>query len=450
MAAEPLTVNDFARAARVETPGDAGLYRIRMPLELYRSVVRADMGDIRIFNDRGDVVPHAVQTSRRNLAVRPPGRHLPLFPLRGDPQTALNAVRITIQSQDGSVGVETRDAVPASGPTDTLAYIADARGAGGSVAALLVEWPEDSAEFAALLDVDVSDDLSGWVPVRQQASIVNLKAGDERLVQQRIEFPATRARYWRLAWSGGKPPEVRLSGVVAEPAAQRQSAAAETMTVAGTRVAGQAQEFLFDLGAPLPVDRVTLELPERNTVVTAEMSYRTRGDDPWRPAGRGGLYRLAADVGEIRNPPVPVNAAAARFWRVQIDPTGGGVGSGVPQLTAGWYPDEIIFAARGARPFTLAFGSATAVPSEVPVAALTSVAGPSRGGATIRIDDASLGTSLEAGGPSRLQPPPKPFPWKSVVLRMVLVVGAVALGFMAVRLAREMGKGPGDGAGGGS
>jgi hypothetical protein len=274
--------------------------------------------------------------------------------------------------------------------------------------------------------VDVSDDLSGWAPVRQQAPIVNLKAGDERLVQQRIEFPPTRARYWRLA----------------EPAEHRQSAAAETMTVEGTQVAGQNQEFTFDLGAPLPVDRVALELPERNTIVTAEFSYRMRQDDPWRPAGRVGLYRLAADVGEIRNPPVPVNAAAARYWRVQVDAAGGGVGRGVPQLKVGWYPDEIIFAARGAGPFTLAFGSATTVPSEVTVAALTSVAWPSRGSAAIRIDDAMLAKVREAGGPSRLQPPPKPFPWKSVVLWMVLVFGVVALGLMAVRLAREMGKNP--------
>jgi len=50
---------------------------------------------------------------------------------------------------------------------------------------------------------------------------------------------------------------------------------------------------------------------------------------------------------------------------------------------------------------------------------------------------ATLGARRELGGPAALVAA-KPFPWRTISLWAVLIVGVLVVGTMAVRLAREM------------
>lgn len=441
LAADAVKIQDFAYDARIETSAESALYRLDVPMDVYRKVVRADLGDLRVFNARGEIVPHALRQVSRDHTTREAGQRLPLFPLRGDPQTALNAVRVTIGAGGGSVNVEAKDGAAAKGANN--AFIADARAVNKSLAALEVGWPDDAADFAARLDVEASDNLNSWRRVRSAAPVVNLTAGGDRLIERRIEFPATQAKFWRLAWADATRPEVTLLAVTAEPAAGHTTGQPETVTVAP--VAGEVgpQDFMFDIGAVAPVDRVNLELPERNTVIRAQIFTRAAPKDAWAPVTRAGFYRLRVDDAEIVNPAVQVGAVPQRYWRVQVDQAGGGIGSGRPHLTVGWFPHELIFAARGQGPFTLAFGSANVFPAAVAYKALVPVGANAGAVELVKPAIATIGSVRLAGGESRLSPPPKAFPWKSAVLWTSLVLGVLSLGFMAYRLAREMRDTPG-------
>ena len=50
---------NFAYAIAIHADAQDALYEIDLPAAVYRGVTRSDLGDIRVFNGHGEVVPHA-------------------------------------------------------------------------------------------------------------------------------------------------------------------------------------------------------------------------------------------------------------------------------------------------------------------------------------------------------------------------------------------------------
>ena len=424
-AAAELTPEDFAYGRIIATPEQAAVYRLAMPAEVYGRTVREDLGDLRIFNARGEVVPYTVK--------RPPGEtrraalvSVPLFPLKGDPVAALEAMRITIESGKAAVSLRTQTTAPV--PAATMSYIMDARALRKPLAALQLDWPEDAAEFAGRLRVEASDELAGWRVLADAAPVANLHADGARLVERRVEFPATQAKFWRLSWAGAVP-SFAITAVQVEPAAGRVELPRDEIASAGKPIADHPGELEFDLGAGYPVDRLNFELPERNSIVDIDVHSR---DDPslaWQPVIRHGFYRLETRNGEMRSGPVSIAPNSSRYWRIKLGQQGAGLGSVAPRLQAGWIPDEIVFVARGEGPFQLAYGSAVALPSAGGLGGIPQ---------DIAVVRATAGAQRLLGGEARLQAPPPPLPWKSWILWAVLGLGVALLAWMAYRLSKQL------------
>ena len=450
LAGEPtadLTPNDFAYGIKVVTTGEAAAYRVAVPLAVYQTVVHADLSDVRVFNERGEPVPFRLERPRSQSTAQPTQTALPLFTLRGDPGKALDAVRVTIES--GNTRVEVPSTTRARGTifesaSSTMArsvpggigdlpvasYVVDGRSLSVPVAAFTLAWPADAPDFAGRVRVEASDDLGIWRAVVFNAPIANLHAGDARIIERRVELTPTTAKYWRLSWPD-TPAPFELTSITAELARDRVDVSRETVTIGGRPIASKRGEFEFDLGARIPVDRLTLELPEQNSIVEVELLSRAAPKDPWQPATRAGFYRLKnAANAELTNGLVAVEPTSARYWLARVDMRGGGLGPSAPKLRAGWLPHDIVFLARGAGPFTLAYGSSAA----------QSVAALSGFPLTIAIANAALGEPKALGGAARLEPVlPKLNLWsKTTVLWTVLVIGVAVLAFMAYRLAREL------------
>ena len=79
---DPLTPDDFAYGLKVVVPGEAAAYRVSLPLVVYQKLVRCDLGDLRVFNERGEVVPYALERPRSETSVSGTPTVLPLFTLR--------------------------------------------------------------------------------------------------------------------------------------------------------------------------------------------------------------------------------------------------------------------------------------------------------------------------------------------------------------------------------
>ena len=315
--AAEVTPADFALGMKVVTSGEAAGYRASLPLAVYQNAVRADLGDVRVFNGRGEVVPFAIERPKSQAvpAQSAAPMSLPVFTLRGDPVAALDAVRVTIAAGDTTINVAVPGALPDAGPIRS--YLVDARSLDGAMSVMQVEWSPDAADFAGRLQVEASDDLDVWRTVESAAPIANLHAGEAKLIEHRIELPAIRARFWRLTWTEEAAP-FEITSVTAELARGHVDVERASLEVAGrpveasdgerarrererddrdrpTRDAVEAEtvtnvpgEFTFDLGAQLPVDRVNLELPEQNTIVEITLFSRAgtsdalaRGREQW-------------------------------------------------------------------------------------------------------------------------------------------------------------------------
>jgi hypothetical protein len=197
-------------------------------------------------------------------------------------------------------------------------------------------------------------------------------------------------------------------------------------------------EFEFDLGGQFPLDRLRVELPQENTVVSAQLLSRRDVAGEWRSVINAVLYRLRQGDQVLSNPDLAIGVSHDRYWLLRVDPRGGGIGRGSVVLHAGWVPQTLVFVARGKGPFQLAYGSARALPSAYPIESL--VPG-------FRSDTPLQATAARAleqrtlGGAPALHPRRDYQTW---TLWGVLILGVLLLAWMAWRLARQRGAAPSD------
>jgi hypothetical protein len=280
--------------------------------------------------------------------------------------------------------------------------------------------------------VDASDDLAAWRTVVADAALIDLEFEGRRLVRNRIELPALKARYLRVTWNGSEAP-FEIASVTGVPTDTRVEPARQWRDVGGTPVAQRDGEFEFDLGGKAPIDRVTIDLPEINSVVPAQLLSRDAAVAPWSPVTSLIAYRLHGGEQDLAPAPVVVAPTTARYWLLRADPRSGGL-RGVPRLRAGGPTQEIVFAARGAAPFSIVYGSATAHAAMLPLATLVPGYGTSSA-PPIALATVAGVAPRSLGGSARLA---RPVDSKRYALWGVLVLGVAFMGWMAWRLSTQM------------
>jgi hypothetical protein len=302
--------------------------------------------------------------------------------------------------------------------------------------ALTFALPETTGATTMRFAIDASDDLAVWRNVWPDATLVSIEYAGQRLTRNRVEFAPIKAKFLRLSWAADRP-VIEFGTVSGEYGERTVDTPRQWRGAAGTRVADHEGDFEYDLGGAFPVDRIVVDLATPNSIVPATLSARSSPTEPWQYAGSTVFYRLAQQSGDITSPPFPVAGNERRYWLLHVDPRSGATGQAPPPLRAGWQPQEIVFAARGPAPFTLAYGNLAASAGALPISTLVP------GYDSMRELPASVATAAIAagapqivlGGPERLQKPPDVKRW---MLWAALVLGVLVLGWMAWRLSREM------------
>lgn len=427
------TPADFAMRQPLATTGDKAFYRIVVPDSVYDGATRPDLGDMRVFNGDGAAIPFAFVPPPAPATAGSPRRPLALFPLTVDttrPEAADLSIKLRSDPSGTKVDIRARDGTPVGG-SRVVGYLIDASPHDKPLVALVLPLA-DAGSVNARLRVDASEDLDRWHTVVASAPLLSLEHNGRRLTRDRVELPPQRSRYLRITWLTPSPPA--LASAMGDIADRIIDLPRRSRNATGLPDRGNPDAFVFDLGAALPVDRVTLELPEVNTVAPVTWEARTHAQDSWRSAGSSVVYRLRQEDGEVVNAGHAIAAAPARFFRISVDPKAGGVGATVPTLVAGWHPQEIVFAARGNAPFELAYGSRRIGPGALPIATLVP-------GYTA---DKPLPANV---GVARLTQPPssanraalrEPLDFKRWLLWGSLVAASLLLGYMGLRLAQQM------------
>jgi Protein of unknown function (DUF3999) len=382
------------------------------------------LSDLRVFNAEGAVVPFSLSRPVAQSPVKKDSLPLPLFPLHDGARILIDGVHLTINSAGSAVNLQTQNGTSAQ--SLVRQYLLDARALDTHFAALQLGWPDTASEYTGRLSIDVSEDLATWRSLVPGAPIANLRASGQSLIENRVTFAPTQAKFWRLTWLG-VPPTFDLNTVLAEPATSAVEPAREFLDVVGIRDATNAQEYGFDLGAHPPVSRLNVLLPDLNTVIDVELSSRSDAKNPWRSVARSGFYRLKTAEAEQQNAPIEIGSDSDRYWLARI------VNAGVsPQaalkLHVEWVPNEVTFLVQGHAPFLLAYGSASAKRAESDLTHLPM---------TLQIVQAALSPRTVLGGPARLIAKPAPFPRSRALLWGVLLIAVVLLAWMAYRVSKE-------------
>jgi hypothetical protein len=196
-------------------------------------------------------------------------------------------------------------------------------------------------------------------------------------------------------------------------------------------VNGKPQEYSFDLGARPPVNQVNLVLPETNSASNVQLLSREKESDPWRPIVSGNFFRMRDGNSERQNAALEIGRDTDRYWLARFEQAPGAAAGKAPRLTVVWDAQDLVFLARGAGPYQIAYGSGVAAPGNASLFSLLSGA---------RVAPATTGSPRALGGAGRMLPAPRTVPWKMAILWSVLGVGILLLGLMAYRLSDELHK----------
>jgi hypothetical protein len=413
------------------------LYRIELPQAVYAGVQHADLRDLRAFNAAQELLPYALAGEAPPAPAPGAVYSPPVFAIpaaAGKPADQFD-VRIAQRADGSVVSIRTRGAgsARATPGAQAAAYLVDATKIDSAIAAVKPQWRETPDHYVGNVRIEVSDDLRDWRTLVAAAPVAYLTQGQARLVQDRIEFTPTRARYFRLAFAPAAPD---MRGLAAEAPSSHGEIRRQTLRVAG-RAGGKPGEFEFDLGLRAPVDRVRLVVPQSNALAPVRLEARPDARGDWRPVVSTVAYRVVRDAQELASPAVAVAPNSSPHWRVVVDQTSGGLGNIAPELEVSWPARNLVFLARGQGPYTLAFGRRDAAPARLPLATL--VPGYR--------DGAENSFPLAEAGPARAGPPPSPplLPQfigdadpKKLGLWSALMLGVLVLMGMAWRLARQM------------
>jgi hypothetical protein len=477
---EVLTPSDFAYGREIKLPDSPlPVVSVPLPLDVYRAMRASDLSELMVFNGRGAQVPHAIRTLHAGSPEAPEALELPLFPLHagsssggGSASLALEierdaqgqVVRIAAKSESSArpaAGDKRRVAKTESGsahrgssergatePTAAqpdagaaasevpsppiAAYVLDARAAKRAIVSLRIRLLESADERVLPLRVEASEDLVRFVDLPVDGALIQLGHGGQRIDRDQISIPPTRARFYRLsALREGNFP-VSIASVVATLADLEPTRPFEKV-VANAQSTPKPQVFDFDLGGPVPVDRIEFRLPENNTIVNAELLASSSSQGPWTHVLRTRLYRIARAEAELTGPTLEIGRRNDRYYELRVEATGGGLGAGKPALVTYHAPDQLLFLRRGEGPFSLAYGRYRVQHTRFEADDLLSLL-PDRPAPTAAGTFADVKT---LGGKARLIAPKPPPPYKTYAVWAVLIAGVALLGAIALRLSRS-------------
>ena len=421
---------DFAFAVAIEGLGGDALHRVAIPPAVYEAAAFSDLRDLRVFNGAGEVVPYAFRPVEQTVQTQP-AVALPIFPLRGPRDSRSEDFDLSFEKSGDKVSVRLRSVGAKPGPPALLGFLIDASALKTPLMRIDVDWGTAGVDRFVSARLEAGDDLKHWSTLATDAPLGSLSHAGQRLERKAVEFRAQQAKHLRRMWiDPGQAIELKsIQGLPPEKYAPPERAWKE---VAATPVTGKSDDYEFDLGGRFPLDRLSFGLPQENTVVPVQIFSRAKPEDKWMPVARTVLYRLKQNGRELASAAVPIGMNSHRYWKLSVDAASGGIGAGTLIVRAGWTPREIVFTARGAGPFRLAYGNSRTQAGSL---GIETVVPGWRTDQEPHMSVASTGPAQELAGEAAAR---QRIDYKKWGLWAALLAGVAVLAWMAWRLSKQM------------
>ncbi|WP_460140464.1 DUF3999 domain-containing protein [Pseudomonas sp. S2_E01] len=425
--------SDFATQLPLTLSGEGPWYRLELPLAVQLSARQTDLSDVRVFNANGE--PQAYALARENAQAGETRllTDVKWFPLYNDADDNERAPSVRVQSNANGALVEVQPSSQLEAGEEVLrGWLLDASAIKAPLQQLILDWTSERDGFQRF-SIEASDDLQHWQSWGE-GQVARLTFADERVEQHEVGLPGQSARYLRLLWSTPSSAPTLTS-------AQLQSATSRSLSLplmwsqslAGTRE--KAGEYTWQLPVGVNVERLQVELDQPNSLAPATLAGRLDSRRPWQPLGGGLLYRLTQNGQEVVQNELQLPGRTVQQLKLTVDERGGGLGEQAPKVKFAVRATQLVFLARGAGPYTLAVGNATAKTANLPLTTLipdySAAKWAALGRATVDAEVVSTPASTAVGAATSNTD------WKKFGLWAVLLLSVLFLGAMAFSLLRK-------------
>lgn len=434
-----LTEHDFAYIAETQTSMDTPYYELEIPAVVYESITRPDLGDLRVLNGDGQVVPHGLRAAAMKRSDSTQTINMPFFPLYQQTGQATTDLHLNIKRNNQGEVINIHSRLPKDNKDNRLSgYLLDLRQWNKPISQLKINWKNtDNATFIRKLNISKSADLERWSAVAHGKTLVNMSYQNHQLVENTINLTMPKTNYLRLVFDDNKPGlEVESIEVTHSQSSFEKHQNWKSVSIKPSSVAG---EYMFDYSLKSLARQLDIKLPENNTVVRVQVLSRATEQQTWQHRGSTLLYRLTVSGADIDKTKINVSANSDAHWLLRFDQQGGGIGSGLPKVKLAWQPQQLVFVARGQPPYRVVWGSTRVKPVNINANQLLPNTLNNSASDTSMISPALLlSDTKRTVNKHALMPKEKEINWRQWILWIVLVTAAAMLVWMAMRLMKKM------------
>jgi hypothetical protein len=429
--ADPAKPDAYAVQLPLEPAAEGTLQRLTLPAAALVALKRADLGDVRVFDARGRVVPLALVGNPSDEAQQ--STAVQVYPVVG-PSGALEGDGLSIRIEGNRVArvvtVDSSSSANSSAPSAAVLLDTHALTRPAQAIELDADIP---AGQPITLTLRSSANLKDWEPLAEKV-LFRPAEGAALLGGARVSLPGTdlHDRYVGISWSGAPGVSLKGAKVITSALAPPARIAVATSAVP----LADAHELRFALPGVARLAALRLIESGNDGVIPVKLYGRDHAEDPWtllsaatlRPGEGGTLIELAG---------LPMAS-----YRLEADSRTAGF-SAAPRVELLFDPVELLVALSGSPPYRLAAGQAAAPaayltlpeiaqqgklprPSQLPEAKVTAPGGP------------APVLALQAG------PAEGAFEPRKLVLWAALLLGTLVLAFAAIRLLRATARVPAD------
>ena len=422
---------DFASQTPLTLSGDGPWYRIELPPSVQPNARQADLSDLRVFNNEGQPQAYALNQKQASQEQEPTPIPVKWFALYSTQEAgdATPVIRIERASNGTVIEVQPQSDIEA-GEEVLRGWLLDTSAIKAPLEQLIIDWSAEREGFQSF-SIEASDDLQHWRDWGE-GQVARLSFADEVVDQREVGLPGQSARYLRLLWRSPHSAPTLIS-------AHLFAADSETPTPPLTwspPVTGKVEktnEYVWELPAGLPVERVKVDIAQPNSLAPGTLYARSDARQPWQPISSGLLYRLTQNGSDVVQDQLQLSGRIVQQLKLVVDDRGGGLGTEAPALSVAVRASEVVFLARGNGPFTLAVGNTSVKAANLSLATLIPDFTPQK---LATLGTAKPTTATVANMAAPLPAVQESIGFKRIGLWAVLLLGVLFLGWMAMSTLR--------------
>lgn len=403
--AQPALAADFRFQEKVDEQGELSaakpFYRSDLPIEVYQATRSSTLQDLTITNAVGEQVPYALvpyDTLHPETNTHKETIPLQFSPIKINALQNPNELRLQLEksAEKTTINLTSNDVKH----TASTVFLIDLGAKHPPINELLVDW-QGGENTLHNIQVLSSADLKDWTiagdatllntlpssgteqqpfeqlkTARDQNGIDEQAQLDHTISQHNIKLnnnwdDSNNARYLQI-----RPFDAADTGTITLTQVRAnydvlQTVAPQPLWQEPRFIGRENQDKTglvnidFESFGHFPTSRLKVKLPQANTVTNVTFLVRNATNEPWKTITSTSLRSLAD--GKPYPPEILWQPIDARFWRLQFNQSGGGIGAENPTLSLGWLPSTVVWNARGKAPFTLHVGGNPSIVNTIPI-----------------------------------------------------------------------------------